>query len=510
MARRARRYDGEQKLNVKKIIAVIVLLLVVVMFFIGIKSLLKTHSESTSGKIETLNYYTVYDNGKWGVINSYGKSVIEAEYDEMIVIPDSTKAIFICTYDIDYSQGTYKTKAVNSKNKDIVTGYDQVEAITNYDKNQNLWYEQNVLRVQKDGKYGLVDYDGEEILPCEYEKIEAIQGIKNSLIITKDGKQGLSDDLGNVIIEPKYKKIEKIEEDYKNGYIVVNEEDKYGIIGYDKAEILPCQYEEVKGIYSEDIFIVKKDGKYIAIDKEGNTILENKFDDAMDIEGEYIAVKKGGKAGVIDKNGETKVKFEYDELTFANSKFCIGLKNDKYGIVDIEGTEKIGFEYIDMNYVKTGDFIVADYLSDNKLVSKVFDSNFEEKINGTVSEVNTAKGYIKVNTNDEYKYYNFKFEEIESSSVLNANKLFLSKKDGKYGFVDASGKVVVDYIYDDATEQNVSGYAGVKKDGLWGSIDINGKVVIEPEYNLDNNTKIDFIGAWHICEDKNANYYIDV
>ncbi len=42
--------------------------------------------------------------------------------------------------------------------------------------------------------------------------------------------------------------------------------------------------------------------------------------------------------------------------------------------------------------------------------------------------------------NDEYKYYNFKFEEKDSSQVLTGNKLFLSKKDGKYGFVDSTRK----------------------------------------------------------------------
>ncbi len=71
------------------------------------------------------------------------------------------------------------------------------------------------------------------------------------------------------------------------------------------------------------------------------------------------------------------------------------------------------------------------------------------------------------------------------------------------------GKVIVDYIYDDGTEQNSSGYAGVKKDGKWGSIDINGKVSVEPKYNLDKNSKIDFIGEWHLGEDENANYYLN-
>ena len=127
-----------------------------------------------------------------------------------------------------------------------------------------------------------------------------------------------------------------------------------------------------------------------------------------------------------------------------------------------------------------------------------------------MSEINSEKGYIRIYTNEDYRYYNFKFEEKTPSSILTGNNLFLSKQNGKYGFVDKSGNVVVDYIYDDATEQNENGYAGIKKDGLWGAIDVDGKVIIEPEYNLDNNTNINFIGVWHLCEDQNANYYLDV
>lgn len=101
MAKRARRYDNEQKLNVKKIIAVIVFILVIVMFVIGIKSLLNGEKTGTSGKIETTSYFTVYDNGKWGVINSKGNIVVKPNYDSMIVIPDSSKEVFVCAYDIN-------------------------------------------------------------------------------------------------------------------------------------------------------------------------------------------------------------------------------------------------------------------------------------------------------------------------------------------------------------------------------------------------------------------------
>ena len=111
--------------------------------------------------------------------------------------------------------------------------------------------------------------------------------------------------------------------------------------------------------------------------------------------------------------------------------------------------------------------------------------------------------------NDEYKYYNLKGEEKSNTEILKDNTLFLSKKDGKYGYVDQKGNVVVEHIYDDATEQNQYGFAAVKSNGLWGSIDSKGKVITEPKYNLENNLIINFIGKWHLGEDLNMNYYCE-
>ncbi|MCI9365573.1 MAG: WG repeat-containing protein [Clostridia bacterium] len=367
MANRARRYDGEQKLNIKKIIAVIVFIVVIVMFVIGIKSLLNGNITGTSGKIEATSYFTMYDNGKWGVINSKGEIVIKPTYDSMIVIPDSSKDIFICVYDINNQDATYKTKVINSKEKEIIKDYEKVEAISNLDKNQNIWYENNVFKIQKNGKYGLADFSGKEILNPEYEEIEPIEGIENSLLIKKDEKYGLCDTSGNIIIDAKYKKIEKIEENYKNGYIVVDENDKYGIIGFDKSIILECNFEEIAPVYSNNLFVVKKNGKYIVIDKEGQTVVENKFDEVKGIAEEYIIAKKNEKYGVINTAGETKIKFEYDNITYMNTNYFIALKNEKYGVISIDGEEKVPFEYIDISYVKSGDFIIADHMENRKI-----------------------------------------------------------------------------------------------------------------------------------------------
>ena len=52
----------------------------------------------------------------------------------------------------------------------------------------------------------------------------------------------------------------------------------------------------------------------------------------------------------------------------------------------------------------------------------------------------------------------------------------------KYGFIDKSGKVVIELQFDIAGDFS-EGFAKVEKDGKYGFIDKNGKVVIEPQFD---------------------------
>ena len=100
-------------------------------------------------KVEVKNYtyYTVYDNGKFGIINNEGNVVIEPSYDEIIAIPNNSKPIFVCTYDVNDQDGTYRTKVINEKNEEILQGYDKIEALDNFNSKQDVWYEDNVVRL---------------------------------------------------------------------------------------------------------------------------------------------------------------------------------------------------------------------------------------------------------------------------------------------------------------------------------------------------------------------------
>jgi len=493
---RGRRYDNKPKLNIKKVIAVIVAFILIIMFAIAIKSLLT--SDSSASKLVSTTYFVINKDNKWGVIDNNAKTIIYPTYDEAIIIPNNKKPIFICTYDVNYEDGTYKTKALDAKGKEIFKEYDKVLALENYDENNNIWYEENVLLVEKNGKYGLINFDGKQILDIVYEKIYTLKGIENSLITVKDQKLGLVNDSGNEVIPNEYQEIKSLGKDTKK--YIVKQNDKYGI--YD---ILDCKYQDILALNNSKIYCVKENGKYRVINENTEEVFKESFKEIKGVK-DNIVVYKDSK-GYTAYNVETKEKLEkeYLALTYTSNNMFIAKLGKNYGIINLDNEVKVDFKYININYYE--DVKVYELEENSTDANKILNNELVEITQGVISETNSKKSYIKVWTEEGYKYFETNGQEKSSKDILTNNNLFLSKQNGKYGFVDKEGKVVVNYIYDDAREQNDFGYIAVKKDGLWGSLNKNGNTVVETKYNLEDNLVIDFIGEYHLGVDLNLKYY---
>ncbi len=502
---KGRRYDGEQKLNLKKVFAVVAVIVIIILAIFGIRQILKSDKNTITSKNIELNYFTLFKNGNWGVINSSGEIIIEPANGEMIEIPDKSKAVFICTYDVSAVDDSFKTKAINDKNEEIFTGYENIFTLQNYDENNNLWYESNVLKVQKAGKYGLINLDGNEILPCEYDSISTMKGVKNCLVVKNDVNTGIVDTSGKIVVPVQYPSVEVIAKNTDNGYIVKNNENKYGVIKSDGNFVLDCKYDAIENIIDENRFLVKENGTWKMIDQDGTSYLDGKVDDVISMNNGDVVVKQNGKYGVLNIQTDLKIPFEYDDLVYLFDNKYVAKKDNKYGIVNTNNEVIVDYKYDEIIYNK-GDEYVKGRVSDNsydymtKDLSVRFTAGRETKING----------FISVKVGNDVKYYNNKLEEKSNKDVYTSNTLFIIKENGKYGFVDKDGKVVVEAKYDDAREQNDYGFVAVKKDGKWGSLDQYGNVVIEPTYTINEENQVDFVGRWHVCADSNANYYTDL
>ncbi len=503
---RGRRFDDEPKLNIKKVIATVIALIVIIMVIVSIVALF--NKKEVVQVNEPVEYFSYNTNNKWGVINSKGEVVIDASYDEMIVVPDKTKDIFIYNYDVDYENETYKTKVINSKGEELFTNYSNVEPLDNYTSTEDIWYDTNSLRFNQDGKYGLIDYSGNQILPPEYDDIYTLKGLERSIILEKDGKYGLYNDMTkDLILDVQYSEIKALGDIYDDGYIVKNSENKYGLILPDKNTVLNFNYDNITDVHDGTQYLVENDDKKFVVDNTESVILE--LDDNEDIieinEDEYVLLKDN-KFNIINSEKKELLDKTYDYLEHAYGDYYIAGEDNKYGIIDSSGNVVVDLKYVNVTYRADAAFFECeneDYTTD------IYDNTCEYKVTGTISEVNIDNSYIRIRVGDDYKYYNLLFEEKSNKDVLSNNTLFLVKENGKYGYENKEGERVVDCIYDDAQEQNAYGFCAVQKDGKWGALKSDGAIVLEPTIDLSDNIIIDFIGKYHLDKNIELNSYTE-
>ena len=84
------------------------------------------------------------------------------------------------------------------------------------------------------------------------------------------------------------------------------------------------------------------------------------------------------------------------------------------------------------------------------------------------------------------------------------------KKDGKFGFIDTTGRLAIQYEYDDIYTSGFSeGLCRVKKNDKWGVIDKTGKMIVPCIYeritNCENGRFIAFADQHIVIYDCDGN-----
>ena len=557
----------------KKVIICAIIISIIILVIAG--TIVYKHAKGKSSdyeleKIDVWTYLPIVENEKMGVIDNKGNVVIEPNYNN-IQIPNPTKDVFICSNENE-------TKIVNAKGEEKFKNFEEVSAIQLKELATEIPYEKSVLKYKENGKYGIINFDGKKITKAIYNNISNLPYKEGELLVEKDGKYGVISILGKNILPIQYKEI-KVDEYYEaenayrySGYIVGNDTDKGTMYKYINCKTnieTKSEYQDIKRIVDyedKDKFylIYEKDNKYGVIEDE-NTIINNEYDNIeYDNLNQLFIVKKDGKYGIVKLNGETLISCLYDEIDIegiyiyalkneeqtifntsgekiedqkyksvynvenTNYKITINDEN-KYGVLDENNNSIISNNYFYIGYLGNNYFVVSgqngkngiidnkgDVILDTKYdtIEKIEDTNLIDAVeintntitlfNNEMKELNkmsnanifVEKNYIRIYSNKEQKYFNSKGEEKSNKEILSQNKIFSDVKDGKWGFVDSNGNVIVDYIYDEVTEQNSYGFAGIKKDGKWGSINEDGQVMIEPTYTLNNN-EVDFVGEYY-------------
>ena len=184
---RERSKDGFEwnSINIKIVasIAIIVLIIAVVIIVKFTKKADKIQNIEDNA-IMSYEYFVLSAGDNVGVIDKTGKKIIEAKYQN-VLIPNPQKDVFLCYIDDE------KYEILNKEGQKIFSDFDQVETIYTLSDTDEM--EKNVLKYKKDGKYGLINLDGQVITEAIYDQIDTVMDKPGSILVKKDNKYGVLD-----------------------------------------------------------------------------------------------------------------------------------------------------------------------------------------------------------------------------------------------------------------------------------------------------------------------------
>ena len=407
----------------KIIIFIIIILIITVGILIGLNKIKEAKISYDIVNIETYNYFKYNENGKYGVIDKDGNIVIEAQYDD-IVIPNLEKDIFIC-----YNKETDKNTVLNSSKEELFTDYQNIEAIKLKNIANVLCYEKSVLKYEKDGLYGLIDFEGKEITKNIYTSIENLQSTEGKFLVSQNEKYGVINLKGTVLVKSEYDEIKTDgyyteQEGYqKSGFIVSQKTDdgyRYGYISYDGKEILKENYNDIIRI--------------------------------TNLEEVYLIASENGQYGLYKEKKEV-IKPQYQSITYTENGAVIVQKNKNYGIANLKGEQLVEAKYTSIE--EKGIYLYAENSSENQ-VYDIDGNKISMNYNKEIYKTDNENYRIVTLLNNDITYYGI--ENAEGVTLVNANYRYLEylyndyfiaeDENNKLGVINANEKVLIEFKYD--------------------------------------------------------------
>jgi hypothetical protein len=514
----------------KRIRWIIISVLTIIVLAIGIMAIVnELNLHYKIEEISEYNYFILEQNGKYGVIDKCGNIVIDADY-EAVQIPNPSKDIFICIKEYNQDTKEYATVVYNGKKEEILSNYNNVQAVAIFTNINSTPYERSVLTYKENGKYGLIDLQGKEITKPIYDEISSINYKEGTFLVKQNEQEGIINMKGKTIIKCEYESVTSdnyYNEDQNNekaGFIVSKKTDdgyRYGYINYrgskivkpiftqlervteisddkniyfiafkdgqagllkNNKEIVNYEYEDIQYNVLSDVFIIQRNGKYGATTREGKTILYPEYSSVY-TGGIYINAVKDNVIEVFDLQGN---KIETDinsKIKTENSNYYITIdKNNIYKVVDANENVIINNDYNYMEYLP-GDYFIVARDSKNGVVDINGKSVIELKYD-SISRINETN-ILQAETNKSIELYNLNMKKITTMSNATIKEvkddkeyiLLFSENDFKY--LDKDGNILKAqelFKENNLFAKNVN--------GKWGFVDKNGNLKVQNKYEV--------------------------
>lgn len=374
-----------------------------------------------------------------GVININGKTLIPVEYESITADNYYSDKTFYKTTGFIVSKKSdegYRYGYINYKGKVILpTEYTEIERVTELQDDKNIY-----IVALKDGQAGLLK-NRKLLLNYEYEDI-SYNAYNNVFVVQRNGKQGIADKNGNIKIGTEYENI-------LLGGIYINAKKDEKLFLLDLNGNLIENQEILSKIPTKDgkhFIISDKKEIYKIIDEKENVVLDNNYSYIEEIGENYYIVGNNNKNGIIDLSGKALVDLKYNSI--------LAIEGTELFQANISKTDTISLIDKNMKILVTMDNANIDVINGyvkiySETESKYFDNTGKEVSNKEVypknqlyaKKINGKWGFV--DGNGEIKVKN----EYDMVTEFNEYGFAGIKKDGKWGSMNLKGEIVQEPIY---------------------------------------------------------------
>lgn len=432
---------------------------------------------------------TYQENGKYGVIDFEGKKITDAIYDSIESLLYKEGCLIV--------KQEEKYGVINIKGKQMVAiEYDSITADGYYDNNTKYQKAGFIVGIKKEEgyRYGYIDANGKKILEEEYNEIDRITEMaeENQIYVLafKNGQAGVYKNKKQ-IIKHSY---EEIEYNKKNELFVVQKDGKQGVIDKEGNEIIKVEYDYI--MIEEQRINAQKEENYYSFDLHGNEQENTEYKTLLSTENKdyFISIDGQDKFGVVDKQGNRILENEYSYIEYAFDSYFIITKEGTVNVVNVKNKENVITGYDVIQKIENKNVLRA--ILNNPYTIVIYNEKMERVASLEEANLIIEEDYMKLTSKTERIYFDNHGNKINYQDLHSDIALYAFKgQNGKWGFKNKEGNIVVEATYDMVTELNQYGYAGIRKGNQWGVIDAKGNIVAEPSYEIEWEEP-EFIGPY--------------
>ncbi|PWJ41867.1 WG repeat-containing protein [Sediminitomix flava] len=423
------------------------------------------------------NYGRVQTEAGFFLINSKGNPINEEPFEQIGWSDDEANALYSYFYfnHIGFKKDG-KWGLINKEGEIIVKpSYDSIHyfirklaPVAQYDS------------LTKKYNFGAINLTGKEIIPFIYNSIRPIYGSSNVLVEKSIGNQyfyGVLTQNGKEVLGCSYPKIESL----KNGlYAVKSQNGLWGIFNEKGKQLQKFEFEKINSPNNFGHILAQKDGLWGIFNKD-ISINQPFIHKSISITDSSYFYQKATQFEIINNEGQIQYTLHADSIINIYPNLYRYHINEKVGVWNSKDNQIIfqGYDWID-TYWSHGHSLVKKgenkgiINQDGKIILQpIFKDIFLEKNN--IYRVCYFDGTFDLYDFQGQNLTNHKYSIISSLS----SELFLAKKGTRFGYLDTNLKVTIPFIYKNA-EPFIGKHAVAKRDDYYGVINKQQDWIISP------------------------------